>query len=136
MVQIHILDVKQCRSRSVGFFRSQLIWIYTVCKGRVYLGLAGQGYISLIFREKASYFMPTPCIADDSLKILSLFFSEKKKKKKKKQIRKNILECLCCCCDCDSRIYGVLILPCETKPWPNCSKITMLLVNLSKWHTR
>ena len=22
---------KQCRSRSVGFFRSQLIWIYTVC---------------------------------------------------------------------------------------------------------
>ena len=23
--------------------RSQLIWIYTVCKGRVYLGSAGQG---------------------------------------------------------------------------------------------
>ena len=22
---------KQCRSRSAGFFRSQLIWIYTVC---------------------------------------------------------------------------------------------------------
>ena len=28
----HILNGKQCRSRSVGFFRSQLIWIYTVCK--------------------------------------------------------------------------------------------------------
>ena len=34
---------KQCRSRSVGFFRSQLIWIYTVCKCRVYPGSAGQG---------------------------------------------------------------------------------------------
>ena len=34
---------KQCRSRSVGFFRSQLISIYTVCKGRVYLGSAAQG---------------------------------------------------------------------------------------------
>ena len=27
-----ILNDKQCRSRSVCFFRSQLIWIYTVCK--------------------------------------------------------------------------------------------------------
>ena len=34
LIQIHILNDKQCRSRSVGFFRSQLIWIYTVCKGR------------------------------------------------------------------------------------------------------
>ena len=33
--QIHILYDKQCRSRSVGF-RSQLIWIYTVCKCRSY----------------------------------------------------------------------------------------------------
>ena len=32
-----------CRSRSVCFFRSQLIWICTVCKGRVYPGSAGQG---------------------------------------------------------------------------------------------
>ena len=31
------------RSRSVGFFRSQLIWIYTVCKGRVYPGSTGTG---------------------------------------------------------------------------------------------
>ena len=37
---------KQCRSRSVDFFRSQLIWIYTVCKGRVYPGSVGQGLIN------------------------------------------------------------------------------------------
>ena len=46
---IQIVDIilhsngKQCRSRSVGFFRSQLIWIYTVCKRRTYPGSAGQG---------------------------------------------------------------------------------------------
>ena len=40
---IHTLNGKQCRSRSVGFFRSQLIWIYTVCKSRAYPGSAGQG---------------------------------------------------------------------------------------------
>ena len=34
-------------SRSVGFFRSQLIWIYIVCKGRVYPGSAGQGFSQL-----------------------------------------------------------------------------------------
>ena len=42
---IRLLDpgcYKQCRSRSVGFF-SQLIWIYSVCNGRIYLGSAGQG---------------------------------------------------------------------------------------------
>ena len=43
LIQIQILNGKQCRSRSVGFFRSQLIWIYTICKGRTYLGSAGQG---------------------------------------------------------------------------------------------
>ena len=42
-IQIQIPNDKQCRSRSVGFFRSQLIWIYPVCKGRVYPGSAGQG---------------------------------------------------------------------------------------------
>ena len=31
LIEIHILYDKQCRSRSVSFFRSQLIWIYTVC---------------------------------------------------------------------------------------------------------
>ena len=40
IVDIHILNGKQCRSRSV---RSQLIWINTVCKGRAYPGSAGQG---------------------------------------------------------------------------------------------
>ena len=40
-----ILNGKQCRSRSVGFFRSQLIWFYTVYKGMVYLGSAGQWLI-------------------------------------------------------------------------------------------
>ena len=30
LIKMHILNGKQCRSRSVGFFRSQLIWIYTV----------------------------------------------------------------------------------------------------------
>ena len=44
-IYIYILNGKQCRSRSVGFFRSQLIWIYTVCKCRIYLGLAGLGLI-------------------------------------------------------------------------------------------
>ena len=43
LIQIHILNGKQCRSRSVGFFRSQLIWIYTVCKGRAYPGSTGLG---------------------------------------------------------------------------------------------
>ena len=43
LLWIHILNGKQCRSRSVGFWRSQLIWIYTVCKGRVCSGSAGQG---------------------------------------------------------------------------------------------
>ena len=37
------LHCLQCSSRSVGFFRSQLIWIYTVCKGRTYPGSAGLG---------------------------------------------------------------------------------------------
>ena len=40
---VYILNCKQCSSRSVGFFRSQLIWIYTVCKGRVYQGSAAEG---------------------------------------------------------------------------------------------
>ena len=33
-IQIHKMNDKQCRSWSDGFFRSHLIWIYTVCKGR------------------------------------------------------------------------------------------------------
>ena len=30
----------------LAFFRGQLIWIYTVCKGRLYWGSAGQGLIN------------------------------------------------------------------------------------------
>ena len=41
LVQIHILINKWCRSSSVGFFRSQLILICRVYKGRAYLGSAG-----------------------------------------------------------------------------------------------
>ena len=32
---------KKCRSRSFGFWRNLLIWIYTVCKGRAYSGSVG-----------------------------------------------------------------------------------------------
>ena len=50
LIQIHLRNDKQCRSRSVGFF-SQMIWIFTVYKDRVYSGSAGQG---LIVRSKTS----------------------------------------------------------------------------------
>ena len=43
-MQIYILIDKQRRSELVGFF-----WIYTVCKGRVHPGLAGQRLKSMIF---------------------------------------------------------------------------------------
>ena len=39
-MQIDILNDKQCRSRSVGFLRSQLIWIYTVCKAKSISGFS------------------------------------------------------------------------------------------------
>ena len=39
----YVLLCNQCRSRPVGFWRSQLIWICTVCKGRAYRGSAEQG---------------------------------------------------------------------------------------------
>ena len=47
LIQVHILNDKQCRSRSVGFFRSQLIWIYTVYKDRVCPSSAGQGLTNI-----------------------------------------------------------------------------------------
>ena len=43
VISIHKLNEKQCRSWSDGFFRSHLIWIYTVFKGNDYPGSAGQG---------------------------------------------------------------------------------------------
>ena len=37
LIWIHTMNDKQSSSRSLGFWRSHLlIWIYTVCKGRVY----------------------------------------------------------------------------------------------------
>ena len=45
LIPIHILNDKQCRSRSVGFRRSRLIWTYNVCKGGTYPGSAGPGLI-------------------------------------------------------------------------------------------
>ena len=61
LIQCHILNGKQCRSRLIGFFRSQPIRIYTVCKDGVYLGSAGQGlnkiyYFKFIFFEKCFFF--------------------------------------------------------------------------------
>ena len=60
LLYLHILNGKQCSSRSVGFFRSLLIWIYTVCKGRVYPGSAGQ---ELRHSKPAIiYLTPTTCV--------------------------------------------------------------------------
>ena len=61
------MNSKQCRSRSVGFFRSQLIWIYTVCKDRVYQGSAGQGLRDRVVSEKWLSLL----IYEDLYKILS-----------------------------------------------------------------
>ena len=59
LVQIQILNGKQCRSWSVGFFRSQLIWIYTVCKSRTYPGSAGQGLISQMYNSSLLQLWPS-----------------------------------------------------------------------------
>ena len=45
LIQIHIINDKQYSSRSVDLFRSQFIWIHTICKGRTYLSSAGPGLI-------------------------------------------------------------------------------------------
>ena len=68
LIQIHILNDKQCRSRSVGFFRSQLIWIYAVCKSRVY-----QGSVRLGLRVNPKYRRPKV------LPVLVLKFQRNKK---------------------------------------------------------
>ena len=52
LILVHILNDKQCRSRSVGFFRSQLIWIYTVCEGMAYLGSAKLGLMLNILSQR------------------------------------------------------------------------------------
>ena len=94
LIQICILNDKQCRSRSVGFFRSQLIWIYTVCKGRVYLGSTGQAlmyfinckgpeqaHIHAVWLELLFF---SAFVAVDKEK--SLILSKKKQKKTKKNL--------------------------------------------------
>ena len=53
IVAINSHNGKQCRSRSVGFFRSQLIWIYTVCKGKEYQGSPRHGLIYIIASDKS-----------------------------------------------------------------------------------
>ena len=58
LIQIHILIGKQCRSRSVGFIRSQLIWIYIICKDRTNLYSAGQGIIKFSFVARLNYAHP------------------------------------------------------------------------------
>ena len=52
----------------------QLIWIYTVCKGRVYQGSAGQGSrLKIKEREKRSG-QPTNPFADEIVKLNRIFF--------------------------------------------------------------
>ena len=89
LIHILILNDKQCRSKSVGFFRSQLIetvqiqiswllqkptdwrsqliWSYTVCKDRIHPGSAGQGLTFTTLRANS---------ADNKLMIFFLFFPE------------------------------------------------------------
>ena len=69
---------KQCRSRSVG-----LIWIYTVCKGRVYLGSAGQGLTlsSLSFRRCHFQLWIWPCL------LLQMWVPVRYQKQNEKQCR-------------------------------------------------
>ena len=70
LIQSHILNDKQCRSRSVGFFRSQLIWIYTVCKGRIYPGSAGQGLKHLQAAAKQAVWSWQSLFADETFPIV------------------------------------------------------------------
>ena len=70
LTQIHARNDKQCRSRSFGFFRSKLIWIYTVCKKQ---GISG------FSRTRVKIAKPLPLVAnsaDDKLISFFLFFPE------------------------------------------------------------
>ena len=48
--------------------RSQLIWIYTVCKGQVYPGSAGQGLIiqTCLFSELDNGLIPPPLLSPNN----------------------------------------------------------------------
>ena len=58
------------QSRSVGFFRSQLIWLCTVCKCRVYSGSVGQGSVKESRRKN-----PLSAVHELKLTIDKLTFS-------------------------------------------------------------
>ena len=80
LIQIHILHDNQCRFRSVSFFRNQLIWNYTVCKGNLYPGSAGLGF-NIILSIKHSLQQQIHCITG------------------------NIFRDKCCCCNLGSLYF-------------------------------
>ena len=69
---------KWCSSRSISFFRSWLIWIYTVCKGGVYQGSAGPGLTFTTLRVNSAVWSGYTLFAQDCryyVKIYLLFSS-------------------------------------------------------------
>ena len=73
LIQIHILIDKQCKSKSVGFWKSHLIWLYTVCKGWVYPDSAGQGLIPSLF-QTSQHLIIAFCDSDSSCPKLWISF--------------------------------------------------------------
>ena len=63
LIKIHILNYKQCRSRSDGFFRNQLFWIYTDYIGRVYPGSAGKFAKLPVFNSKYYFQLSSESVA-------------------------------------------------------------------------
>ena len=63
---IQIADInshgKQCRFRSVGFWRSQLIWTYTVCNCRVYSDSNEHQNVWFLCRNKKYIYLDTSFI--------------------------------------------------------------------------
>ena len=64
-------QTKQCRSRSVGFWRSQLIWIYIVWIGRAYPGSAGPG-LMLMYQPV----LRLACTACNLIRVHRMGYSE------------------------------------------------------------
>ena len=109
LLEIHIFNDKQCRSRSVGFFRSQLIWIYTVCLDGMSCS-AGEGLIlsmldknfrrhhfEIVFLINKSWlFIWIVCQADELHEMSARLIFFKKKKKDHNVV----------CCSCDWHFKG------------------------------
>ena len=76
LIKNHILNGKQCRTRSVGFFRSQLIWIYTVYKGRVYPGSAGSSFV--VKQNMSNHLVFTIPQIEQNTSTISILISEPK----------------------------------------------------------